>query len=155
MTRITNFGRKRTHVKATFNYNEPDLEGCDAGLSLGVAADGCATAVMDTEVGTTGEDRGADGQPPKKKRKRGPRKKAGAKVTVATGDGDEGGEKGEVDGEGARTESKKAPKPKGKKSKGKFKTLKGSSPLRPSHIQSYPIPLQSARKLRKTDAVGE
>jgi len=31
MTRITNLGRKRTHVEATFNYHEADL-GSDAGL---------------------------------------------------------------------------------------------------------------------------
>lgn len=138
MTRITDLGRKRTHVEATFNYNEPDPEDSDAELSLGGAADGSTTVVMDTQVGTTGDGSGADGQPPKKKRKRGPRRKAGAKVTTATADGDEGREKGEVDGEGAGTESKKAPKPKGKNSKGKFKTLKGSPPLQPPHTQSSP-----------------
>ena len=156
MTRITNFGRKRTHVEATFNYNEDKPEDSDAALPLGETAVGSVAAVMDTEVETTGDGHGADGQPPKKKRKRGPRRKAGAKVTTTTADGNDGGERGEVDGEGAGTDSKKAPKPKGKKSKGGFKTLKGSPPLTApaySKLTQFPSP-QSARKLRKNDVVG-
>lgn len=154
MTRITNFGRKRTHVEATFNYNEAEPGDSDAVLPLGEATGGSVAVVKDTEAEAIGDGHSADGQPPKKKRKRGPRRKAGAKVTTPTADGNDGGEKGEVDGEGAGAMSKKAPKPKGKKSKGGFKTLKGSPPLAvPTHSR-FTQPLQGARKLRKNDARG-
>ena len=127
MTRITNFGRKRTHVEATFNYNEADLEDSDAELSLGGAADESTAVVINAEGTETKED-GCDpsGQPPKKKRKRGPRKKAGTKLMTGTANGSEGGE---VDGEGVERKSNEASKQKGKKSKAKPNTLKGSPPL--------------------------
>ena len=148
MTRITNFARKRTHVEATFNYNEADLEDSDAESIMGGAADESATAVANTEIVEIAEDgRGADGQPPKKKRKRGPRKKAGTKVTTGTTDGGEGGEKGE--GEESNDTSKK----KGKKNKTKLRTIQGSPPLAASaHSKFTQSSSRAQRSFRKTTA---
>jgi zinc finger CCHC domain-containing protein 9 len=134
MTRITNFGRKRTHVEATFNYNEADLEDSDADSSLENAA-GESTAVTPNAEGvepteTPEDDRGVDDQPPKKKRKRGPRRKAGAK-TAATAEGDEGGKKVEVDGaegEVSGNKSKSASGKKAKHNKSRLSNLQGSPP---------------------------
>ena len=130
MTRITNFGRKRTHVEATFSHNETDLEGPDAESQQGEAADKSTVAVTNIEgVDTTEDGRDSNGQPPKKKRKRGPRKKAGAKVTTGIIDGGESGEGGAVDGEGGEKKSNGTPSKKGKKGKVKSRNLQGSSPL--------------------------
>ena len=133
MTRITNVGRKRTHVEATFNYNEVDLEDPDADPSAGGVADGSTAAIPNFEDETTNEGRGADGPPLKKKRKRGPRKKAGAKATTGSADGGE--ERGEVDGEGAERKSTEASDKKGKKRKARTLTVRGSSliPISPSY----------------------
>ena len=127
MTRITNFGRKRTHVEATFDYNEAGLEDSDPESKSPGGSAGESTAVVANAEGveTTEDSRGVDGQPPKKKRKRGPRKKAGTKVTTGTADGGEG----EVDREVAGKKSNETSKQKGKKSKGKLSTLQGSPPL--------------------------
>jgi hypothetical protein len=126
MTRITNFGRKRTHVEATFNYSKADLEDSDAELLLGQAADESTTNVTDTKgAEITGDGHGADGQPPKKKRKRGPRKKARAKEVAGTGDNGEGGEKGEGDGKDSNGSSEQRVK----KKKSKLRTLQGSFSL--------------------------
>ena len=154
MTRITNLGRKRTHVEATFNYNEADLEDSDAELSPEAAADESTIAVTNAESIETTEDRyGTDGQPPKKKRRRGPRRKAGAKATAGTADGGDGGEKGGVDGEGAERESNETSKQKGKKTKAKQSTLKGSSPLVTStgsnFTQSPPERKEASEKRRR------
>jgi len=124
MTRITNLGRKRTHVEATFSYNEVDLGNSDPDSSVGGVAYESTAAIANAEGGeTTIEDRGADGPPPKKRRKRGPRKKAGAKATTGSGDGGE--ERGEVDEEGAERKSSEASDKKGKKRKGKIRTVRG------------------------------
>ena len=117
-----NFGRKRTHVEATFDYNEAYLEDSDAeSLLEGSAGQSTAAATNAGGVETTEDGRGVNGQPPKKKRKGGPRKKAGTKVTTGTADGGEGGEIGEIDGEGVK--SNETSKQKGKKSKGKSRIL--------------------------------
>ena len=145
MTRITNLARKRTHVEATFNYNdEADSEDSDTESIMGRAADE-STAVPNAEIVEIAEDgRGADGQPPKKKRKRGPRKKAGTKVTT---DGGEGGEKGE--GEKLNDTSKK----KGKKNKTKLRTIQGSSLLAASARSKFAQSSSRAqRSFRKTTA---
>jgi len=149
MTRITNFGRKRTHVEATFNYNEADSEDSNTESSLEGAA-GEFTAVVTNAGGidTTGDGRDVDGQPPKKKRKRGPRKKAGAKVMTGTTDGGEGGE---LDGEGVEEKSIETSKPKGKKSKAKLRSLKGSPPLVTfSYLNFTQTPSRTQRSLGKT-----
>jgi len=157
MTRITNFGRKRSHVEATFNYNEAELEDPDEGPSLGSPAGESTAAATNIEgVETTEDGRGANGQPPKKKRKRGPRKKAGTKVAIGTTDGGEGGEEGEVNGDGVEKKSNSAPKQKGKKSEGKFKALQGSSPPTTLRVPRVHFnSLQSAEKPRKNDVAGE
>ena len=157
MTRITNFGRKRTHVEATFDYNEADLKDPNAESSLGGSVDESPVAITNAEgIETTEDGHGADGQPPKRKRKRGPRKKAGTKVTTGTADGGEGGEKGEGDGEGVGKKSNETSKQKGKRGKGKSRTLQGLPPLpTPRVLKVYPNSLQSAKKLQKNDAAGE
>jgi len=157
MTRITSFGRKRSHVEATFNYNEAGLEDPDEESSLGGPAGESTAAVTSAEgIETTEDGRGANGQPPKKKRKRGPRKKAGTKVAIGTADGGEGGEEGEVDGDGVGKKSDETPKQKGQRAKGKLRALQGSPPPRNSHIlRVHPNSTQSAEKLRKNDAAGE
>ncbi|KAF9793407.1 hypothetical protein BJ322DRAFT_1134429 [Thelephora terrestris] len=123
MTRITSLGRKRTHVEATFNYHEADPDH-DAGPSLEDAGD-CSVAVTNAKAVEVAEDgRGADGQPPKKKRKRGPRKKAGVKVANGTcGEGEEGGEKGDINHEGAGKNTKEPSQKNGGKNKGKSRAL--------------------------------
>jgi len=128
MTRVTNVGRKRTHVEATFDYNDVDLEDPDADTLAGGVADESTAAIANDE---TNEDRSADGPPPKKKRKRGPRKKAGAKAT--TGGADGGEERGEVDGEGVERKSSEVSDKKGKKRNAKIRTVRGSSPVGISH----------------------
>ena len=131
MTRVTNFGRKRTHVEATFNYNEdPDVD-----LSLEGSAD---IAVTNAEkVETAEEGCGASGQPPKKKRKRGPRKKAGAKATTSTVEGGK-------NGEGTEKKSNETSNKMGRKSKMKSRTLQGVPPLQPvAHApDSLELPLE-------------
>ena len=146
MTRITNFGRKRTHVEATFSYNEGDLEDPDVEPSLEVSDDKPVTAVTNSEgVETTEDGRGVDGQPPKKKRKRGPRKKAGAKVTTEATDGGERGEKEALEGEGAERNSK------GKRGKAKSRSLQGPSPLTTSACFKFTrAPSRTQRNFRKT-----
>ena len=156
MTRITNVGRKRTHVEATFNYSKGASEDPDTEPTLGETAGEPATVVANTEgMETTKDSRGADGQPPKKKRKRGPRKKAGAKVAAGSADGGEGEEKGEVDGEETGKKPHEASKKKGGKNKGKFRTLQGSVPLATPTCSKFTRTLQSAKRLRKNDAAGE
>ena len=148
MTRITNFGRKRAHVEATFNYNEADFEGHDTESSLGGAADGSTTVIANAE--------GVDAQPPKKKRKRGPRKKAGTKVTTETADGGTSGETEVVDVEGVGKRSGGASSRMGKKNKGKSRTLRGSSLFAISACSKFTrTPLQSARTLQKNGVAGE
>ena len=160
MTRITNFGRKRTHVEATFNYNEADSEDSDAGCSLEDTAGQSAVAavhvegVEPTEVPEDG--RGVDGQPPKKKRKRGPRKKAGAK-TATTAEGGEGGEEVAVDGaegEASGDKSKRTPGKKAQKSKSKLRSLQGSSSSHLPYTRTH-SPHQNEKKLQKSDNTGE
>ena len=161
MTRITNFGRKRTHVEATFNYNEAGSEDSDTDRSRGGAA-GEPTEVVTvdaegaepTEVPEGG--RGVDGQPPKKKRKRGPRKKAGAKTATAAKGGD-GGEEVVVDGaegEASGDKSKRIPGKKAQKSKSKLRSLQGSSPSHLPHTRTHSPP-QNEKKLQKSDNTGE
>jgi len=152
MTRVTNFGRKRTHVEATFDYNKADLEDSDAeSLPEGSAGQSTAAATNAEGVETTEDNRGVNGQPPKKKRKRGPRKKAGTKVTTGTADGGEGGEKGEIDGEGMEKKSNESSKQKGKKSKGKPRTLQGSPPLlTPTYSKFTQAPSRAQRSFGKT-----
>lgn len=135
MTRITNVGRKRSYVEATFNYNEAGLEVPDEEPLLGGSAGESTAAVTNTEgIETTEDGRGVNGQPPKKKRKRGPRKKAGTKVAIGIADGGEGGEEGEVDGDGVEKKSNETLKQKGNKNKGKSRALQGSPPpTTPSH----------------------
>lgn len=82
MTRVTNLGRKRSFVEASFNYNEDQLPDEP-------------TPQPALEPGTpTGEEE----KPPKKKRKRGKRPKSGDKAAVgdsnANGDGTEAPEAG-------------------------------------------------------------
>lgn len=138
MTRVTDFGRKRAHVEATFNYNEADLD--------------VVTSTQGVEI--AGDVPGADGQPPKKKRKRGPRKKAGTDVAAGAGDDGESGEKGEVEGEG---EGKNVNGGGGKKRKAKSRTLQGSFLLIISlRSQKFiPTPPQNAKKFRKSGVGGE
>jgi hypothetical protein len=160
MTRITNFGRKRTHVEATFNYNEAGSEDSDADRSQGGAAGEPTVVAVDVEGAEPTEVpedcRGVDGQPPKKKRKRGPRKKAGAK-TATTAEGGDGGEEVVVDGaEGKAPEDKfkHAPGKKAQKSKSKLRSLQGSSPSHLPHTQTHSPP-QNEKKLQKSDNKGE
>lgn len=146
MTRITNFGRKRSHVEATFSYNEAGLEDPDEGGPAG------ESAVTNTEgIEATEDGRGANEQPPKKKRKRGPRKKAGTKVAIGTADGGEGGEEGEVDGDGVEKRSNEAPKQKGNKNKGKSRALQGSPPsTTPAYPEFTLTPSRAQRSFGKT-----
>jgi len=147
MTRITNVGRKRTHVEATFNYNEADFGDSDADPSVGVADESKATIADAEGADTTKEDRDVDEQPPKKKRKRGPRKKAGAKVTTGSADGGEGEERGE----GAEKKLNDAPNKKGKKRKGNMRTIQGPSPLAISGCSNFTqTPTRTQRSLGKT-----
>lgn len=126
MTRVTSLGRKRKHVEANFNYQETELEDTDAGPLLEGEIDE-PTAVTDVKGANFEEDgRSTDGQPAKKKRKRGPRKKAGGKMT--TGTVDEGGD-GDVNGEGMENDSKGASERRGKKRNPKSKTLRGRHPF--------------------------
>ena len=156
MTRITNFGRKRTHVEATFNYLEADLDS-GAGPSVGDAADQSIVVANIKGVETAGDERGADEQPPKKKRKRGPRKKAGVKAANGTSGEDEGGGKGDASEEEAGTNSKETSEKKGKRSKAKSRTLQGSSTLSTCTFSRkfIQITLQTAKKLRRSDVGGE
>ena len=72
MTRITNFGRKRTHVEAISDCNKAYLEDFDAESLL---EDSATAAVTNAEGTETAEDgRGVNEQPPKEKRKRGTEK---------------------------------------------------------------------------------
>ena len=150
MTRITDFGRKRTHVEATFNYNEADPEDCDVrSSSVGVADDESATVVTGAEgVEITGDGPDADGRPPKKKRKRGPRKKARAKVEAGTDENGEGGEKGEgeVKGLSGGLDQKGS-----KKRKAKSRTIQGSSSLHTprSTFQPRPDRKEASEKRRR------
>ena len=132
MTRVTNLGRKRTHVEATFNYNEADLGDSDVVSSVVRDIGESSTAPANTEGTEAAEDgHGADGQPPKKKRKRGPRKNAATKAAARIADGDEGG------GEGAERKLKETPNKSGKKGKGKSRTLQGPFYLSNPHM--FPV----------------
>ena len=155
MTRITNLGRKRTHVEATFNYHEADLDS-DAGPLAGDAADESVAVANIKGVETAEDDRGADGQPPKKKRKRGPRKKAGVKAANGTCGEGRGGEKGDANEEGAGKNSKKSSEKKGKKGKDKSRTLQGSSTFSTCTFSRkfIRIILQTAKKLQRNDVGG-
>ena len=150
MTRITNLGRKRTHVEATFDYNEIDLEDPDAGPPAGGATDEPTADVANAEGGETiNEGRSIDGPPPKKKRKRGPRKKAGVKVITGSADGGE--DKGEVDGEGAEKKSSETPNKKGKGGKAKMRTIRGPPPIAVSRCFNFiQTPYRAQRSLGKT-----
>jgi hypothetical protein len=152
MTRITNFGRKRTHIEATFNYNKAGLEDSDAeSAPRGSAGEFTAAATNAEGVENTEDSRDLNGQPPKKKRKRGPRKKAGTKVTTGTADGGESGERGEVGGEGTGNKSNETSRQKAKKGKGKLGTLQGSPPLAtPAHSKFTRTPSRTQRSFRKT-----
>lgn len=156
MTRITNLGRKRTHVEATFNYHEADLDP-DAGPLVGDAADQSVAGANVKGVETAEDDRGADGQPPKKKRKRGPRKKAGVKAANGTCGEGEGGEKGDADEKEAGKNSKKSSEKNSKRGKAKSRTLQGSSTISTSTFSRklIRIILQTAKKLQRNDVGGE
>lgn len=152
MTRVTNLGRKRTHVEATFNYNEADLVDADAESSRVGATDQSAAVVTDTEgVEIIGDGSGADGQPPKKKRKRGPRKKAGAKVAAGAGHdgggGGGGGSGGGEKGEGEGKNSSDSLVQRGKKKKAKPRTPLGSPLLAtsPHSPEFIPAPFRTQR----------
>ena len=127
MTRITNFGRKRTHVEATFNYNEADSDDSNAESPPGGAVDESAASAVNFEgVYIAQDDRSSNGQPPKKKRKRGPRKKAGVKAETGTAnDGEE--EKEETVSGGGEKDSNTTSRGKSKKSASKVKARQGSS----------------------------
>jgi hypothetical protein len=160
MTRITNFGRKRTHVEATFNYNEAGSEDSDTDRSQGGAVGEPTVVAVDAEGAEPTEvpedSRGADGQPPKKKRKRGPRKKAGAKTATAAEGGD-GGEEVGVDGpegEASGDKSKRTPGKKVQKNKSKLRSLQGSSSSHLPHTRTHSPP-QNEKKLQKSDNKGE
>jgi len=150
MTRITNVGRKRAHVEPTFDYNEVDLEDPSADPLTGGVTGETAADVANAQGGeTTNEDRDADGSPPKKKRKRGPRKKAGAKATIGSADGDE--ERGDADGEGAENKSNEASDSKGKKRKAKMRTVRGPSPVAIPPCSNFTnTPSRTQRSLGKT-----
>ena len=160
MTRVTNFCRKRTHVEATFNYNEADLEDSDAESSPGGEADQPSAVVTDSKgAETTGDGPGDDGQPPKKKRKRGPRKKAGTKVAAGVNENGEGGEKEEVDGEGEGKKSNGSSEKRGKKGKGKLKSRQGSSPCNLFRVQKvhskFPPERKDASEKRRRRRIAE
>jgi len=146
MTRITNLGRKRTHVEATFNYHEADL-GSDAGLVEDAVDE--SVAVADIKGVETAEDGcGADGQPPKKKRKRGPRKKAGVKAANGTcGEGE--GEEGVANEEGVGKDSKKSSEKKGKGGKAKSRTLQDRKEA--SFAMAPVISRHDARRTRRKE----
>jgi len=101
------------------------LEDSDAEPSLEVAADQTTAAFTTNSEGVeiTEGDRGTDKQPPKKKRKRGPRKKASGKATAGAADEGEGGERGEADSKEAGNKPSGPSNKKGKKGKGKSTTL--------------------------------
>lgn len=146
MTRVTNFGRKRTHVEATFNYNDPGLQESDAEPP---ALEGAADEPSAT-VTTTADTRTADGQPVKKKRKRGPRKKAATEAAAGARDG--GGGK-DQEGEDVEREGKNSignPGRKGKNKRAKSRTIQGSCPLT-THSTSQKFistPSRTQRSLR-------
>ena len=144
MTRITNLGRKRTHVEATFNYNESDSDDPHVGSSLGTVAEVSTVVVTNVEGAETAEDGGTGEQPPKKKRKRGPRKKAGTKTTTSTAEEGEGKEG--TDKKADRVSNKKS-----KKSTAKSRTLQGSSPLEISACTGFTqTPSRTQRGFGKT-----
>ena len=123
MTRTTNFGRKRKYVEATFNYNEADSDDSNAESPPGGVVDESVASAVNFE-GV--DDRGSSGQPLKKKRKRGPRKKAGVKAETGTADDGEE-EKEEMAGGGGEKDSNTTSRGKSKKTTSKFKARQGSS----------------------------
>ena len=141
MTRITNFGRKRTHVEASFNYNQAELGDTDAESPQCGAGDKPDAITNEEDAGTAREGCGVDGEPPKKRRKRGPRKKVDAKAVTVTADKD--GD--EVDEEGAGRHSNEAVGREKKKEEPRTRSSKGPSP-QPSHACHSSSEFPPARK---------
>jgi hypothetical protein len=97
MTRVTNIGRKRSYVEASFKYNEEDSPKDPPQLTLQL------------------DDPLEEEKPPKKKRKRGKKPKRDALVN---GEDDQPLESGKLDGS-TNSASKKS-------KKAKFRSMRGT-----------------------------